>query len=410
MTTITDRIFMATSTQLSARIPEVVACPEIELILYCSRIHIDSQTAEYIKGLLHRGIDWSYLIKTTLQFGSTPLLFWNLIRLFSEEIPKSVSTQLHDILAINAIRNVVLKEELFKLLELLKKHEIPAIPFKGPVLAISAYGSLDKRIFSDLDILVQEQDFFKTKELLISQGYKAKYGEEHERNYLQAQLLRNDGKVNIDLHYGIPPKYLHLDPEGFWKSLEPLSISGQTIQALKPEAHLLIVCVNGNKDCWRLSGKLCDVAGLIQTHPDLDWEWLVTEANRLRIRRIIYFSLLLANTLLGTEIPPKILATIKADILRRWLVLELSKQLFSQEVVLGKFGVKFYEFITSEQRFIYFFDALISPTHADRIFLPLPPVLFFFYYLIRPIRLTFKYSWKCFECCLSIFSRKSDRL
>ena len=49
-----DRFFMATSTKLSAQIPEVVTRPEIQLFIYCSRIHIDSQTADRIKGLLQR--------------------------------------------------------------------------------------------------------------------------------------------------------------------------------------------------------------------------------------------------------------------------------------------------------------------------------------------------------------------
>ena len=181
-----DRFFMATSTKLSAQIPEVVTRPEIQLFIYCSRIHIDSQTADRIKGLLQRGIDWDYSIETTLRFGSTPLLFWNLITFFSEEIPKSVSTQIRDIFPIDALKNIGLKNELLKLLELVKDYEISAIPFKGPVLAISAYGNLDRRIFSDLDILVRELDFLKTKKLLISQGYKITYGEEHELNHLQA--------------------------------------------------------------------------------------------------------------------------------------------------------------------------------------------------------------------------------
>ncbi len=74
-----DKMVMVTSTQLSDRVIEVVNSSEIELFLYCSRVHIDSQTAECIKVLLQGNIDWNYLIGTTLQFGSTPLLFCNLI-------------------------------------------------------------------------------------------------------------------------------------------------------------------------------------------------------------------------------------------------------------------------------------------------------------------------------------------
>jgi hypothetical protein len=38
----------------------------------------------------------------------------------------------------------------------------------------------------------------------------------------------------------------------------------------------------------------------------------------------------------------------------------------------------------------------ISPNYSDFQFLPLPRGLFFLYYLIRPIRVLFKYSYKPF--------------
>ncbi len=62
--------------------------------------------------------------------------------------------------------------ELQRILDIFKSHGITAIPYKGPVLAIQAYGNLAFREFGDLDIFIQKQDFLKVKELLLDNGYK----------------------------------------------------------------------------------------------------------------------------------------------------------------------------------------------------------------------------------------------
>ena len=72
----------------------------------------------------------------------------------------------------NAGRNLFLAKELIKLLHLFSAHEISAIPYKGPVLAVSVYGNLAFREFGDLDILVRERDYQTAQHLLSAQGYR----------------------------------------------------------------------------------------------------------------------------------------------------------------------------------------------------------------------------------------------
>jgi len=64
----------------------------------------------------------------------------------------------------NAARNVFLTNKLFEILNLFKKNDILALPFKGPVLAESVYGDLSLRQFVDLDILVHNHDAISTKQ------------------------------------------------------------------------------------------------------------------------------------------------------------------------------------------------------------------------------------------------------
>ena len=146
--------------------------PEAELLLCCARTRMDPETADRIKALLQQGIDWEYLIQTALPHGMLPLLYWSLNSTCPERVPKDFLERLRSHFYANARHNLVLTAELLKLLGLLKTQQIPAIPFKGPVLAASVYGNLSLREFADLDILVRSKDALRAKDLLLSLGYQ----------------------------------------------------------------------------------------------------------------------------------------------------------------------------------------------------------------------------------------------
>lgn len=165
---------------------------EDELLLCCARSHVDPKTAERIQNLLQEDLDWIYLIGTAFQHRVLPLLYSSLKNTSLKGVPQVILNQLHSHFHANTQNNLFLTKELLILLELFADHNISAIPFKGPVLAASAYGDLAWRQFSDLDILVHKQDFLKAKDLLIRHGYHHLYCGEHETAYAQAQLLRDD--------------------------------------------------------------------------------------------------------------------------------------------------------------------------------------------------------------------------
>jgi hypothetical protein len=44
------------------------------------------------------------------------------------------------------------------------------VPFKGPALAVQAYGDLSLRQYDDLDLLIHEADVPRAYQLLIANG------------------------------------------------------------------------------------------------------------------------------------------------------------------------------------------------------------------------------------------------
>ncbi len=367
---------------------------EKELLLRCLQTCINSENAEQIYTLLKQKLNWDYLIRTATQHGVMPLLYWNLNQICPQAVPPNVLAQLQDGFYANGAENLFLAGELLNLLKLLSAHEIPAIPFKGPVLAASIYGNLAFRPCGDLDILVHEKDFLKTKELLISQGYILV-----DDLLWQSQLVSEDGRVNIDLHQSLTPKDFPfpLNFECLWERLQLISLAGKTVLSLSPEDLLLTLCTNVARDCWQERERLtqiCDIAELLRVYPAMDWEYLLEESDRLGCKRILFLGLFLASDLLGAAIPEQVLPKIQVKPVVKTLAEQVCEWLFRESDSPSRGMKKAFFYFKVRERLrdkipylIHLAYLWIAPSQADRAFLPLPDSLSFLYYWVRPIRL-----------------------
>lgn len=381
--------------------------PEVELLLCCARTCIDSERAERIKTLLQENIDWDYLIRTARSHGVMPLLYSSLNGTCPEAVPNAYSAQLRDYFYTNARRNLFLTGELLKLLNLFEAHGIRAIPYKGPVLAASAYNNFSLRQFCDLDILIHKQDILKTNNLLISQGYQLKLQLNWECHY-----VHQDSRVNVDLHWAITQRErpFRLDFNRLWSRLEPVSLAGAKVLNLQPEDLLLILCVQATKDCWQWNeqlAKVCDIAEAIRVHQGMDWDRLVKQAGKLGSQRMLFLGLLLARDLLGTALPKEILQRMQADEVVKALAEQVCERFFHADyrsradsrppkyidIEKNLFSFRVRERLRDRvPYFLHLVNVAISPTPEDRAFLPLPAFLWFLYYLVRPIRAVGKYG------------------
>jgi hypothetical protein len=388
--------------------------PEIELLLCCARTQVDAGTAQRIQTLVQQPVDWGQLLQRADQQGLIPLLYQNLKAICATMIPPAVLDQLSQQAFTNAARNMLRTRELLRLLSLFKAHGIPAFPFKGPVLAATVYGNLSLRQFGDLDIMIHERDIGKAKDLLISQGYQMTTAEQQERyrlDYCDYTFVSQDGNICVELHWRFLPPSLELlfpffsvlDLEHVWSRLQTTSLSGIPVPTLSLEDQLLYLCLHGCKHLWCRLFWLCDIAELIRTSPQLEWGWVLEQANRLGSRRVLLLSLSLAYDLLGTTLPPPVVQSIQADPAVRSLAAQLRKRLLDtafpyqisryQSFILFPFYFKMIERMRDRMLFLKgMFSFLVIPNKMDRENLRLPPWLEFLYFIIRPIRLVTRYA------------------
>ncbi|HEY9614633.1 nucleotidyltransferase family protein [Allocoleopsis sp.] len=396
---------MTTIPQLPTNAPTATIHPEVELLLCCARTEINTTTAERIKTLLRQGIDWVYLSQTAAQHGVMPLLYCSLNNTCPEAVPKPIWSQIRDYFYSNTRHNLFQTSELCKLLVLFQDHHIRAIPFKGAVLAASAYGNLGLREFGDLDILIPEQDVPLATELLISQGYQppSQLSEAQEKPYFQYEqflesaqyqgsydFVRNDGKVFVELHWSLTKKDFPFPVEfnHLWEHINPIVIAETTVPNFSPEDALLFLCVHGSKHCWERLQWVSDVAELLRTYQHINWEQVLEQSRLLGCERMLCLGLLLAHTLLETSLPEEIVLKIQSDPVTRSLFTQVRQQLFDSS--LGAFEEHLFR-LKARERLVdkvrYLLGTTITPTEKEWAFLPLPKSLSFLYYLLRPLRL-----------------------
>lgn len=400
--------------KLSANALEVETRLEHELLLCCARTYIEAERVERIKALVQKDIDWAYLLEIATWHKTLPLLYWSLKNTCPEAVPKEILATLRDYFYANAQRNLFQTRELVKLLNLLEENKIRVIPYKGVMLTTSVYGNLGLRHIGDLDILVHEQDFDRTKDLLISKGYQPQLQLHWEHHFVNA-----DGTIGVDLHIAIAPSYLSfpLDFESLWSRLQPGSFAGTTVYTIQPEDVLLILCVQWGKDCCegreRLA-QLCDVAQLLRVHPSIDWVRLLEQAHTLGCERMLLLELFLAHDLLGAALPSTVLNLLQTDTVvksladkarsRLWLASDKQPKDLSERNFLSLFLFSYQHHFHMMMRerlldrvkdYLFwlrlFLEMAFIPNDEDLKLLSLPKILFFLYYPLHLIRLAAKH-------------------
>jgi len=376
--------------------------PEFELLLSCVRMHFHPDQG--IPPLCQPEMDWHQLLQLASHHGVLPLLHQSLEQLDSDAIPPYVSQRLQQYCRVNAMRNLGLTRELVRLLSVFEAHKIQVIPYKGPTLAMMAYGDLFRRQFCDLDFLIPPQDWLRVQRVLEAESYWLRWetvmSPAQQALYFQSSCeytyISADQNFAVEPHWNILPRrfWISLNFQAFGQAPTSVRLLGQPVATFSPEATLLILCLNGTKDRWRKLKLICDVAGLVQTHPALDWDCLLEMVAHSGCQRILFLGLLLAKRLLATPLPDSIRQAVQADPVVQALAAEVMAgfkdpaRVASKPVGVSNFSrwdLKIRE--RWPDKIGYCWNLLVTPNEGDAAWLELPPSLYWLYSLLRPLRL-----------------------
>ena len=294
--------------------------PEAELLVWCARTDITDELKQRIRKRMQESIDWSMVLDMAEYHGVVPLLYKSLSTVTPDLVPGHVLATLRQKAQVGSLLNQSLAKDLVDLCEAFEVRGVPIIPIKGATLAVLAYGDLALRDFTDLDLLIPRQSLSEARTIILSQGYERKTtnGESRESHSHEGPyhvFIKKRPISRVDLQWVMAHQHFTfwLDRPEFWRSRRPVMLKDKPVPGLSPEMLLIVLCVHGSKHAWELLKWVCDVAELLRSQPNLDWDQIVSCASNWRCQRMLYMGLSLAHRLLDAPLPERVLTRLKDE-------------------------------------------------------------------------------------------------
>lgn len=350
-----------------------------------------------IRGLAEKIRDWDELLRRSKDHRVLPLLFARLTEA-GAAVPPEAHKRLHAEYQRNVFHCMANTVELIALLKAFDEQEIPAMPFKGVVLAASVYGDLSARAAGDLDLLVHFRDLQRAAALLLDKGYELETAVHADLSpaipdYYEYHFERRSDGMVVELRWKMelvtPRLRRGLGIDWVWPRRRTALLAGAKVPGLDPETTLLMLCLHGSKHVWTRLAWIVDVARLLASSPDLDWKEIDREARQTGLWRTLALGVLLAHRIAGANVPSAVLRKFESNGTVSRLAQHIDANLFDAP---GRIPPGF---VPYSIRLLGFRDRiglllsldLFKPNERDRAAARLPRRLPALYYLIRPLRI-----------------------
>jgi hypothetical protein len=375
--------------------------PENELLLLCAHRGGGAAAAGRVGELARGAPDWEHLFRLARRHALLPLLSSGLESYAHDICPPEFRARLRGNFREGAARGTLLAGELLRVARLFESEGVPLLAYKGPALAVQAYGRLSLRRFVDLDVVVRREDVARAGVLLRTLGFEkpAGLGASQERFLLRRQhnlaYTRDVARLTVELHWELAPAPFASVPvdDETWGRAASVRLLGGEVKTLAPEDLLLALSVHGTKHLWGRLAWVCDVAALVNSQADLDWPAVVRRARRSRVERMLYLALRLARGLLGATLPEDLLAATREPSTVS-LASEVARALFKEGDYAPAGFVRGVGFNLRVRRRLRekaaYLGYALTPTDGDLTAVSLPAGMSFLYYLLRPLRLALK--------------------
>ena len=296
---------------------------EMAVLLGLVRASIAPEAVGRLSALIDAGaVDWPFVLRLAEKHRVWPHFYNNLKKTgLRAAVPDDVQKELFYRYAIVVGNSLRVCRKLTDILTLFESRGIPAVPFKGPLLAYLLYEDEALRCYQDLDILVPESLVVPAGEALREAGFSPavrglsgkrfgqvlKYGRE-------CHFLDPSGSLEIDLHWRLGSPFRRPFDYTFCRDrLQAVSWHGRDMAGLSAEDTLLHLCVNGAHDMWTDLEQVLTIADLIGRYPRLDWALVQALASDLGCQRMLHLGLFLAQDVFEAALPREIDSRIKSD-------------------------------------------------------------------------------------------------
>ncbi|MEZ4747626.1 MAG: nucleotidyltransferase family protein [Calditrichia bacterium] len=386
--------------------------PELRLLLHAASEQLGHPVASALP-LAPSPLNWQHVLYLAKRHRLTAILHGYLTSHPEMQPPELLTKALNSYCLAQTRQHLLKAGELRQIITATQSNGITIIPYKGPVFGETAYGSLALREFSDLDLLVQPKDLPAVTDILSKQGYQV--NSELPSDWQQVVTSPNtkditlsgaDRSIYLELHWQLARTY-----QGFDLPIRQLferAISSEWMDIylplLSPEDTLLVHSFNAAKDRWNRISLIVDIAMLLKSCPELDWDYLMQTAEHYHLDRRLKLALWLPMALFGIKLPEHLISNINTDTaiqklgneVLRWHASE--KEISFWGIRKNLFTMRMHEHPPYRRRVARrFIREIFTPGAIDRATLLLPGYLQLLYIPLRLARIGKKYIKNLFK-------------
>lgn len=390
-------------TRPAPAVPHSSPRPAHALLLACARASFDpAGAAPGMADALARGVDWDAFLPLAERNRLLPLAH----RALGEraDVPETVRSRLRAAYGENARRALLLAGELRRLMDALRAAGVLALAYKGPALAVRAYGHFALRTYSDLDLLVAPDDTPAAAAVLRAHGYASAYafspGQDAAFRRVDGDYPYHHGETGrlVELHGRVSSARFvaRLPTTQLLAGARAVPLGGGEVPAPADDDLFLALCLHGAKHRWaRLEWLAC--AAALAVRAELDLAAVPRRAGEAGARRAALLALRLARDALGLALPSETDRSLAADLPLAGLAAEARALWFRPDDGGGEAAPATLRFNArvrdgAADRVRYAARWLFLPSPEDWAWVRLPDGLAPLYRVLRPLRLAARYG------------------
>ncbi|HDP99055.1 MAG TPA: hypothetical protein ENN22_07730 [bacterium] len=380
---------------------------EYKLLITGARKTLEPKQRDIIFELIEHDLNWDYITRCAKSEKILPLLYHNLNQMeITDRMPVEIHAEFQRLSRAITGKNIMLYEELQKILRLFEAEKCLMIVLKGAAYIETLYHHLSLRAMGDIDLLVREQDLEHVRTLLLKSGYHQKDGWlQHPRidNHHLVPFYHRKRKTTVEVHWNISmyPSFFPINMIQVWLDAVHQKFGESNGLILSPEDMLIHQCchlfmTHGGDFSLK---NLCDVAEMIINYRhQIDWQLLLSRCQANRTSPLMFSALTLIEKIYQISAPVGFLPALKQNCSNKQIAWLESIQIaaFLQNQIPKNIAPlsRMIWIRQNRQRMVYLLSALFPPVHLmrKRYHLSKNSLRLFGYYLLRPVQILYKYG------------------
>lgn len=292
--------------------------PTDKIYFLAAKIHSTPEELAELDALLPEVKDWEWLVQLLVQQGSGPLFYSKLPHLQNNKlIPAEHKESIQLAYYLTLSRGMMLYEAFGEVIDTLQNQGIQLIVLKGVYLSEWLYKDIGLRQFSDLDLLIREEDGERSKQALKAIGYQhppskgiSAFVDSKADFAHYIPLYKNNISVELHIRLHIKNERFYLDPQCMWQHAIPHIIADRKV--LVPDTYDMLIHVVLHLHKHFNEGQVSftsfnDIVNIL-TEQTINWQELHNRLETYNAVEEVYIYLLLVASYYSVVLPEHIIS------------------------------------------------------------------------------------------------------